>query len=57
MSDGAITAIVGGVVAVTGGLGKYLIEHAKLKNYEKENAALKKKLRAAEASNKGLKNY
>jgi uncharacterized membrane protein (DUF106 family) len=55
MSDGAITAIVGGVVAVTGGLGKYLIEHAKLKGYEKEINRLNKKLRAAEASNTRLK--
>lgn len=55
MSDGAITAIVGGVVAIAGGIGKYLIERAKMKGLEKEVNRLNKKLRAAEASNTRLK--
>lgn len=55
MSDGAITAIVTGVVAIAGGIGKYLLERAKMRDLTKENTALRKKLRAAESSNTRLK--
>jgi outer membrane murein-binding lipoprotein Lpp len=55
MSDGAITAIVGGVVAIAGGVGKYLLERAKIKGLEKEVNRLNKKLRASESSNTRLK--
>lgn len=55
MSDGAITAIVGGVVAIAAGVGKYLLERHKMSDLIKENTSLKKKLRASESSNTRLK--
>jgi len=55
MSDGAITAIVGGVVAIAGAFWKYKIEHAKLKDSEKQLNKANKKIRSLEASNTRLK--
>lgn len=55
MSDGAITAIVSGVVAIAAGIGKYLLERQKMNDLIKENSILRKKLRASESSNTRLK--
>lgn len=48
MSDSAIASVVAGIVAIAGGVGKYLIEHQKLKNSERELNKANKKIRSLE---------